>query len=206
MSDYMTVFGCTPQKHTRTDWKDYWDLVYDTDDQMLFISKELYRYDSPEENRVFDFNLILELQILELDSSDDDDNEILVSNLYLYPTRDYFHISIKQEIMKDYCMGDEDEIHITDLMNYSQFPILHSERPDLDFNTFDENNEEISKYLLSASIVAECTERLRAIYLDKVMNMIGTTNWDLLHSCLEDIDPFKIALDRISKNINKEDK
>ena len=173
--DYMTVFGCTPIEHTRTDWKDYWNLSYATDDQMLFVSKELYNYNSPEENRIFDFNLMLELAIF-----DGDDNEILVSNLYLYPTRDYFHSSIKQEIIKDYCMGNEDEIHITDLMNYIQFPILHSERPDLEFNTFDENNEEISKYLLSASIVAETTERIRAIYLDKVINMIGTTNWDLL--------------------------
>ena len=53
--DYMTVFGCTPQKHTRTDWKDYWKLEYATDDQMLFMSKELYNYNSPEENRIFDF-------------------------------------------------------------------------------------------------------------------------------------------------------
>ena len=42
--------------------------------------------------------------------------------------------------------------------------------------------------------------------MDKTMNMIGTTNWDLLHSCLEDIDPFKVSLNRISNNINKEDK
>lgn len=197
MSNYMTVFGCTPQKHTRTDWKDYWELVYGTDDQMLFVSKELYNYNAPEENRIFDFNLMLELAI----AFDGDDNEILVSNLYLYPTRDYFHSSIKQEIIKDYCMGNEDEIHITDLMNYSQFPILHSERPDLEFNTFDENNEEISKYLLSASIVAETTERIRAIYLDKVINMIGTTNWDLLDGLLHGIDPFKQSLKRVSKQM-----
>jgi hypothetical protein len=204
MSDYMTVFKCTPQKHTRTDWRDYWDLVYGIDDQMLFISKELYNYNAPEENRVFDFNLVLELQILELDSSDDEDNCELISNLYLVPTIQNIHNSIKEEIMKEYQnIDNEDEILLTDLLWQTQFPILHSECPHLDFETFDENSEEISKYLLSASIVAECTERLRAMYLDKIMNRIGTTNWDLLDGVLHGIDPFKQSLERISEQMKE---
>lgn len=43
------------------------------------------------------------------------------------------------------------------------------------------------------------------IYMDKIMNRIETTNWDLLHSCLENIDPFKLALDRWAENTNKEE-
>ena len=206
MNNYMTVFGCTPQKHTRIDWKDYWELVYDVDDQMLFMSKELYNYNALEENRVFDFNLVLELQILELDSSDDDDEYKLISNLYLVPTMKNIHCSLKKEIMEDYCMGDEDEIYLTDLLCATQFPVLCSECPSLDFSTFDENNKEISKYLLSASIVAECIERLRAMYLDKVVNMIGTTNWDLLDGVLHGIDPFRQSLDRISEQMKGDKK
>ena len=202
MSDYMTVFGCTPQKHTRIDWKEYWDLVYDTDDQMLFISKELYKYNAPEEKRIFDFNLVLELQILELDSSDNEDNYELVSNLYLVPTIQNIHKSIKEEIIKEYDnINNENEILLIDLLCQTQFPVLHSECPNLEFNTFDENYEEISKYLLSASIIAETTERIRAMYLDKIMNMIGTTNWDLLDGVLHGIDPFQQSLKRVSKQM-----
>ena len=202
--DYMTVFGCTPIEHTRTNWKDYWELVYSTDDQMLFVSKELYNYNAPEENRMFDFNLVLELQILELDSSDEDNWE-LISNLYLVPTIKNIHSSIKEDILKEYNnINNEDEILLPDLLWATQFPVLHSECPKLEFDTFDENNEEISKYLLSASIVAETTERIRAMYLDKVMNRIGTTNWDLLDGVLHGIDPFKQSLERVSKQMKGE--
>lgn len=200
--DYMTVFGCTPIEHTRTDWRDYWDLIYSTDDQMLFVSKELYDYNAPEENRIFDFNLVLELQILELDSSDDENNYELVSNLYLVPTIQNIHKSIKEEIIKEYDnINNEDEILLVDLLWQTQFPVLRSEYPKLEFNTFDENNEEISKYLLSASIVAETTERIRAVYLDKIMNMIGTSNWDLLDGVLHGIDPFQQSLKRVNKQM-----
>lgn len=200
MSDYMTVFGCTPQKHTRTDWKEYWDLVYDTDDQMLFISKELYKYDFPEENRIFNYNMVLELQIVETD-----DENILTSVLYLVPTMQYIHNSIKEEVMKSYCCKEED-IYLIDLLYEYQFPILAQETPCFELKIFDENNDEMSKWLLSASIASEVIGTMLGFSLDKVVNRIGTTNWDLLDGALFGIDPFKQSLDRINKQMEGNEK
>lgn len=196
MSDYMTVFGCTPQKHTRTDWKDYWNLVYGTDDQMLFISKETYNHNEPEANLVFDYNMILELAIVEAEN----EKYILCSNLYLVPTIEYIHQSVKEGIMKSCCI-EEAEIHLTDLLFEYQFPVLAHESPSFEFETFDENNQEISQYLLSASIASECINNFRGVALDRPENMIGTTGWDFLHGALNGIDPYEVSLKRISKKM-----
>ena len=192
--DYMTVFGCTPIEHTRTDWKDYWDLVYSTDDQMLFVSKETYKHNEPEANLVFDYNMILELAIVE----EENEEYILCSNLYLVPTIKCIHQSVKERIIKSCCIEEED-IHLTDLLFEYQFPVLRHELPKFEFETFDENNQKISQYLLSASIASECINDFRGIELDQPENRIGTTGWDFLHGALHGIDPFQQSLERVSK-------
>ena len=200
MSNYLTVFNITPKKHNRTDWKDYWETEWTTDDEIIFKSKEKYKYDFEEDSMKFDYHLVLHLELLEIEEL----NEQIYSTLYIVPTAEYLDPKKVQQVCKDYDVKP----HMIDFdMMHSEFifPMLVQEIIDIKkIQEFSENDNYIQQYLLSASIASEVIQSMSGFYMDKTMNMIGTTNWDLLHSCLEDIDPFKVALDRISKNINKE--
>lgn len=202
MNEYLTVWGITPKKHNRTNWKDYWEIEWTTDDEIIFKSKEIYKYDFEEDAMKFDYHLVLHLEVLEIEEL----NEQIYSTLYLVPTAEYLDPKKVQQVCKDYDVKP----HMIDFdMMHSEFifPMLVQEIIDIEkIQEFSEKDEYIEKYLLSSSIASENINRMLGFYMDKIMNMIGTTNWDLLHSCLEDIDPFKVALDRISNNINKEDK
>lgn len=202
MNEYLTVWGITPKKHNRTNWKDYWEIEWTTDDEIIFKSKEIYKYDFEEDAMKFDYHLVLHLEVLEIEEL----NEQIYSTLYLVPTAEYLDPKKVQQVCKDYDVKP----HMIDFdMMHSEFifPMLVQEIIDIEkIQEFSENDNYIQQYLLSASIASENINMLSGFYMDKTMNMIGTTNWDLLHSCLEDIDPFKVSLDRISNNINKEDK
>lgn len=202
MNEYLTVWGITPKKHNRTNWKDYWEIEWTTDDEITFKSKEIYKYNFEEDAMKFDYRLVLHLEVLEIEEL----NEQIYSTLYLVPTAEYLDPKKVQQVCKDYDVKP----HMIDFdMMHSEFifPMLVQEIIDIEkIQEFSENDNYIQQYLLSASIASENINMLSGFYMDKTMNMIGTTNWDLLHSCLEDIDPFKVSLDRISNNINKEDK
>lgn len=202
MNNYLTVWRITPKQHYRIDWKDYWEIEWTTDDVIILKSKEIYKYDFEEDAMKFNYHLVLRLEILEIEEL----NEQIYSTLYLVPTAEYLDPKKVQQVCKDY---DVKPYMIDfDMMNSEFiFPMLVQEAIDIEnIQEFSEKDEYIEKYLLSASIASEHINMMLGFYMDKVMNMIGTTNWDLLHSCLEDIDPFRIALDRCSKAINKEDK
>lgn len=202
MDNYLTVFNITPKKHNRTDWKDYWEIEWTTDDEIIFKSKEKYKYDFEEDNMKFDYHLILHLEVLEIEKLN---NQIYVT-LYLVPTAEYLDPKKVQQVCKDYDVRPY-MIDFDMMSSEFIFPILAQETIDIEnIQEFSEKDKYIEQYLLSASISSEHINRMLGFYMDKIMNMIGTTNWDLLHSCLEDIDPFRIALGRISNNINKEEK
>lgn len=202
MNKYLTVWGITPQKHNRENWRDYWEIEWTTDDKIILKSKERYKYDFEEDNMKFDYHLILHLEILEIEEL----NNKIYSTLHLVPTAEYLDPKKVQQVCKDYNVGP----HMIDFDMMSSefiFPILAKETIDIEnIQEFSEKDKYIEKYLLSASIASEHIDMMLGFYMDKIMNMIGTTNFDLLHSCLEDINPFRIALDRCSKAINKEDK
>jgi hypothetical protein len=202
MSNYLTVWSITPKQHYRTDWKDYWEIEYTTDYEIILKSKEKYKYDFEEDAMKFDYHLVLHLEVLEIEEL----NNQIYSTLYLVPTPENLEPKKVQQVYKDYDVKP----HMIDFDMMSSefiFPVLSQEIIDIkNIQEFSEKDKYIEKYLLSASIASENINMLLGFYMDKTMNMIGTTNWDLLHSCLEDIDPFKVSLDRISQNINKEDK
>lgn len=202
MNKYLTAFNITPKQHNRTDWKDYWKIEWTTDDEIIFKSKEKYKYDFEEDSMKFDYHLILHIEILEIEEL----NNQIYSTLYLVPTAEFLDPKKVQQVCKNYDVKS----HMIDFDMMSSefiFPILTQETIDIkNIQEFSEKDKYIEQYLLSASIASEVINTMLGFYMDKIMNMIGTTNWDLLHSCLEDIDPFNVALDRISNNINKEDK
>ena len=82
--NYVKVFNCQPIKNKRTDWKDYWDLVYANDDEICLKSKEIYEYNYSDKFGYFKYNLVLMLMY-----SEQIDEELIFSDLLLIPTKDY---------------------------------------------------------------------------------------------------------------------
>lgn len=190
--NYVKAFNCQPVKNKRTDWKDYWDLVYANDDEICLKSKEIYEYDYSDKFGYFKYNLVLMLMY-----SEQIDEELIFSNLLLIPTKDYIYKKTLKKVAKSYDIPI-DEVGIRDLFTECIFPILDNEILDVNIiKTFSENDEEISKYLLSASIVAEYENNMLGFYMDKFYNKLGSTNWDMLFSVLNGTDPFAPAFERL---------
>lgn len=190
--NYVKAFNCQPIKSKRTDWKDYWDLVYANDDEICLKSKETYEYNYSDKFGYFKYNLVLMLMY-----SEQIDEELIFSNLLLIPTKDYIYKKTLKKVAKSYDIPI-DEIGIRDLFTECIFPILDNEILDVNIiKTFSENDEEISKYLLSASIVAECKNAMLGFDMDKFYNKLGSTNWDMLFAVLNGTDPFAPAFERL---------
>lgn len=192
--NYVKSFNCQPIKNKRTDWKDYWDLVYANDDEICLKSKEIYEYNYSDKFGYFKYNLVLMLMY-----SEQIDEELIFSNLLLIPTKDYIYKKTLKKVAKSYDIPI-DEIGIRDLFTECIFPILDNEILDVNIiKTFSENDEEISKYLLSASIVAEYKNNMLGFDMDKLYNSLGSTNWDILFAVLNGTDPFAPAFERIER-------
>ena len=192
--NYVKSFNCQPIKNKRTDWKDYWDLVYANDDEICLKSKEIYEYNYSDKFGYFKYNLVLMLIY-----SEQIDEELIFSNLLLIPTKDYIYKKTLKKVAKSYDIPI-DEIGIRDLFTECIFPILDNEILDVNIiKTFSENDEEISKYLLSASIVAEYKNNMLGFDMDKLYNSLGSTNWDMLFAVLNGTDPFAPAFERIER-------
>ena len=192
--NYVKAFNCQPVKNKRTDWKDYWDLVYATDDEICLKSKEIYEYDYSDELGYFKYNLVLMLMY-----SEQIDEELIFSDLLLIPTKDYICKETLEKVAKLYDI-QMDEIEIRDLFAECIFPILDKEILDVNIiKTFSEKDEEISKYLLSASIVAEYKNNMLGFDMDKLYNSLGSTNWDILFAVLNGTNPFLPAVERMKR-------
>lgn len=192
---YIDVFNTKIVSSQIKDWKNIWKMQTNTDDEMILKSIETYHHE--EDGMNFTYHLVLILSILELD-----EGEILYSQLKLIPNVKYLFSEKIESLIKEFNIS-ENELLIQDLMIEFEFPILEKEEVNINFEDFSENNPEIQSYLLSAGIVAECINSMRGFYMDRQVNKIGTTNWDLLKSCIYGIDPFKAGLERSIKEYDK---
>ena len=157
MNEYLTVYEITPKKHNRTNWKDYWEIEWTTDDVIILKSKERYKYDFEEDTMKFNYHLVLRLEILEIEEL----NEQIYSTLYLVPTAEYLDPKKVQQVCKDY---DVKPYMIDfDMMNSEFiFPMLVQETIDIkNIQEFSEKDDYIKKIFI---ICINCIRKYKYIF------------------------------------------
>ena len=176
--DGRTLFGITLKENNvmkKESYKDYFEELEYYDETLLLKFKEEFENDFWDEDKPIKYHMLLEFW------SDEECN--CGMNLYMMPTLDYISKDIIQKI------ADDNDVHISDInerdiLDNNIVPILM--RQNIDFAIEGEwYTKEVVELLETATSVIPMIDRLIGFYLDKTINMIGTTNWDCLDGLLD---------------------
>ena len=190
--DGRELFGITLKQNNimeKEAYKDYFEeLAYD-DESLLLKFKEEFENDFWDEGKPIKYHMLLELF----------GNELCYGvNLYMIPTMEYMSKDAIKEIADLYDIPTS-AIRERDILYDKILPILAKQ--ELDFTIEgDWYTNEVVELLETATSVIPTINRLIGFYLDKAINMIGTTNWDCLEGLLNGFDP----IDRTIHNFRKE--
>lgn len=196
--DGRELFGITLKENNfmeKESYKDYFEELWYDDEQLLLKFKEKFSYDFFENDKPIYYHFYLNFMgnkevgfLVELNMMPTLD---CVSTKKLLETAESYNIPIRE--LNDY-----------DIFNEYWIPILHHQN--IDFEIIEDSTwytNGIIEILETATAVIPHIDRLLGFYMDKPINGIGTTNWDLLKDLLFDKDPLKESIKRIKKGEEK---
>lgn len=104
----------------------------------------------------------------------------------------------KQTSVMECCGVEEDAVNSMDIRQYGLgvqvgYEEVVASANDLSSGCFEESDK-FKERLTDIASVFETIDALRGFYLDKTMNLIGTTGWDLLNDCINGKDFIKATL------------
>lgn len=143
------------------------DEVYFDEDNVFFVSKETFKHE--EEGLTFNYKYAIQAAYCE--------GRIYYS-LELVPCADSLCEKKRNDIISS-CGCEDEEISIYDIVSYGCSVSMGCESV--------ESEEIDERYFDLIASVFETTDRLRGFYLDKYVNRIGNTGWDLLEDFINGI-------------------
>jgi hypothetical protein len=167
---------------------DLFDCIRDTDDEVIFVTKETYEH--REEGLNFDYKFVIRAEDAYELTGEPEDEDKWNLEVMLVPTVD----SLLPNKREDTIDGEDCTfIDLIDEGSYVQFG-LESVKVDPG-KGYDAVM--LPKYDEAASVI-DNMNAMRGFYLDKPWNMIGSTGWDILNSLVGDGKSFiTAALDRM---------
>lgn len=197
--DGKEIFGITFTENNIFEgvWNDHWNEVYSSDDEFWVETKKTFKH---EEGDDFTFEYKYYVHITSFE--EDDDNIIYNSELVLCPLLDFINKDIINELIESDGIPKE-YINIMDISFRHSPPLLYQEQLDFEINEWWTEDQSVIEILEKAVLAIEAIDRLRGFYLDKVVNRIGTTNWDLLKELIFNTNAFDISLKRSIEELEK---
>lgn len=178
------------------DFEEYWQIETDYDDFSMVSKKE---YVLEFKGQEIKYRFALFGTYIE---DDKQEKPLWHICLRLLPAYNLFYQPEIKKIREDYCLGEDEKIYAIDVVAYFELPIIASEEKMFEEH-FSKDND-FQKYLSAIAYYADATSCIIAFPMDRVVNKIGTTNWDLLESNLTGSNPFKISLERTIETLKKE--
>lgn len=154
-------------------------------DSAQFATKKTYVHDFSDEDEDeprFDYKYVA--------TADWTEDGILYA-LYLVPTGEWL-CEKKRKSVADFVGRDENEIDVCDIQSYGLSILCGSEL----IKGLEEVDESVFDRIAS---VVDFYDRTLGYTLDKYVNRIGTTGWDILDDALNGVDFVKATLDRYKK-------
>lgn len=173
------VFGVTTNSEIK--FEDKFETLFD-DCEAFFESKETFHH---EDETSFDYKYCVEVVPNE---------EETFIGLYIVPTFESLCQKEKESIMS-HCCVDEGDVNMFDICQYGDSILFGSISVPNDDKEWSEC-EAVTRALEDIANVFETMNSLRGFYLDKPVNIIGTTGWDLVESYMNGKDWIKTTLDR----------
>lgn len=170
-------------------YKDYFEELWYDDESLLLKFKEKFSCDFFEDDKPIDYHFYLNFM----------GNEEIgyVVELNMMPTLSCVSTNKLLETAKDYNVPIR-ELNDYDIFNSCWIPILCCQK--IDFEIIEDSTwytNGIIELLETSIAVIPLVNRLIGFYMDKIINGIGTTNWDLLKDLLFDNDAIETTLKRI---------
>lgn len=183
------IFGISTNYDTNA-FENVFEEVYDNDYEAYYRSKKTYQH--REEGLNFDYKYVVNVD--DIDELTGEETGEYGITLLMVPTFKSLCKKKQKSIAED-CEGREP--NICDCGLYGTSIVLGSENVKHDNKPMDEC-EVLQKKLRGVANVVGCIDGLRGFYLDKYVNRIGTTGWDLLHDYINGKNFVLATLDRIT--------
>ena len=180
-----------------SNFEEYWKIETDIDDFSM-VSKEKYSLEFNGQEIPYRFCLLGSYI-----ESDETEEPVWLMSLRLLPDYNFFDKKSINRIREQYCMGKEDEIYAVDIVFEFELPIIDHEQKI--FKEHFSKDEEFQKYLLGVAYHCQTVSNFIAFPMDKYVNQIMTTNWDLLESVLTVCNPFEKGLERCKEYLEKKE-
>ena len=189
--DGKELFGIVLKENNfmqKESYKDYFEELWYDDENLILKFKEKFSYDFFENDKPIDYHFYLNFM------GNEEVGYLValscISTNKLVETAKDYNVPIRE--LNDY-----------DILTNHWIPILCQQ--DIDFEIIEDftwYTNGIIDILETAIAVIPYINRMIGFYMDKTINGIGTTNWDLLKELLFDEDAIKNTLDRIKKGEN----
>ena len=190
--DERELFGIKLTKNNfmeKESYKDYFEELWYDDENLILKFKEKFSCDFFGDEKPIEYHFYLNFM---------GDEEIgYVVELNMLPTLSCVSTNKLLETAKSY------NVPIRELNDYDIFtdcwvPILCHQN--IEFEIIEGSTwytNEIIEILETATAVIPCINRMIGFYMDRTINGIGTTNWDLLNELLFDKDAINTTIKRI---------
>lgn len=158
----------------------------------FFQSKKVFHHDVDDG---FDFKYRYCVAITDMEEIDADDHRIAVE-MYLVPEFESLCDKRKDDVREASCFDYEDEPTPYDVARYGVRILFGDETVgNPDSKPYDECSK-VEGILAAIANTYETADSLRGFHLDRYVNRIGTTGWDLLEDFLHGADFVQATLAR----------
>lgn len=180
MKENFEFGGCSTDSKT-TDFKTEFETLYD-DCSSFHQSREVFEHN--EEGLSFKYRLCV--RVTDLEEFDPSCAGKTLVELQLVPLLESLGKKTRESVLK--CCGvDDGECSAMDIADYGAEVTLASEEC---------KTEEVDRKLESVANIYKTVNSLRGFYLDRYVNRIGSTGWDLLHDYINGVDFVSATLGR----------
>lgn len=169
---------------------DLFDCVRDADDEVIFATKETYEH--REEGLNFDYKFVIRAENAYELTGEPEDEDKWHLEVMLVPTVDSLLPNKREDTI------DGEDCTFIDLIDEGYYVQFGFETVKVDpAEGYDAVMN--PKYDEAASVI-DNMNAMRGFYLDKPLNMIGSTGWDILNELVGNGKSFiTAALDRVKK-------
>jgi len=178
----LTFGGITTSK--LKDMRNELVCIYSSDEEIIFLTKKIYHHKEEGLN----FNYKYAICAVDMRFTGDDqfaEDNVWAIEIYLVVSPSSLNKDIKQSI-KDYTGG---YCEYQDILQYGLgIRMLYENK------RFPEENIEERMYEIANLI--EFLDIMRGFYLDRYVNKIGSTGWDVIFTCVSNDDYIQRALKR----------
>ena len=152
------------------------DCIFDNSDCIELLSKTEYHHTEDNDSLTFDYRYLITANLLD----DESGNDKWYVTLHLVPSPQSL-CKEKADSVCDCCGVDKSELNHSDINDYGCSVDVATET----------TSEQDPQHLIDiASTIVPVADAMRGFILDKRINMIGTTGWDILQNAINGVKIF----------------